>query len=87
MKKTLPILALIALTLSSCARGCQSAERSWQSSDRSYEITVYSGGDTVFVDKLDGIINQEEKSDGIFYYHGDTLIEISGDYILKSLDK
>ena len=47
---------------------------------------MYSGGDTVFADEFTGIINQEEGSDGIFYIKNDTLIELSGDYVLKSVD-
>ena len=45
---------------------------------------MYSGGDTVFYDKFNGIINNSEGSDGVCYYKGDTLVEVSGDYIIKS---
>ena len=45
---------------------------------------MYSGGDTVFYDRFNGIINNSEGSDGVYYYKGDTLIEVSGDYIIKS---
>jgi hypothetical protein len=48
-------------------------------------VVMYSGGDTVFHDKVKTIINSENGSDGIYYYKGDTLIEVSGDYVLKSI--
>lgn len=84
MKKTI-IYALICMSLTSCARSCQSVSKDFQTSDRQYEITMYSGGDTVFHDKVKTIINSENGSDGVYYYKGDTLIEVSGDYILKSI--
>lgn len=87
MKKTKQI-ALIALlfTLSSCTeRGCQSMRRSFQYSERDYEVIMFSGGDTVFVDRFHGIINGEEGTDGVFYIKNDTLIEVSGDYVIKSV--
>lgn len=60
-------------------------ERSFQTSSRNYEVVMYSGGDTVFYDRFNGIINNSENSDGCYYYRGDSLIEISGDYIIKSI--
>ena len=59
-------------------------DKHWQTTVRNYEVIMYSGGDTVFIDKFRGIINSEENSDGCYYYKGDTLIEVSGDYIIKS---
>lgn len=46
---------------------------------------MYSGGKVVYRDKFTGIVNNSEHSDGIYYYKKDTLIEMSGDYVLKSL--
>lgn len=70
----------------SCTKqGCQAWDRSQQYSDRTYQVKVYSGGKVVYSDQFSGIINQEEKSDGIYYYKIDTLVEISGDYIIKSV--
>lgn len=83
MKKIL-LLVLIAFTLTSCQRGCSSLNRDLQVSDRNYTVTVFSGGDTVFHDNFKGIINDSKNSDGIYYFKGDDLIEISGDYIVKS---
>ena len=84
MKKII-IYSLICISLTSCARSCQSFNKDFQTTDRNYEIIMYSGGDTVFYDKTKTIINPEQNSDGIYYYKEDTLIEVSGDYIIKSL--
>lgn len=84
MKKII-LLSLTALFLTSCQRGCTKMERSFQVTERNYTVTVFSGGDTVFVDKFTGIINNSESSDGIYYYNSEgNLVEISGDYIIKS---
>lgn len=82
MKK---ILAIILVgSLCSCQRACTRINKSWQTTSRQYDVTVFSGGDTVFHDSFYGMINSEENSDGCYYYKGDTLVEISGDYIIKS---
>lgn len=83
MKKTILIL-LFALTITSCKRGCQSINRDLQTTERDYTVIMFSGGDTVFVDKFKGIVNNSENSDGIYYYKNGVLIEISGDYIVTS---
>lgn len=70
--------------MSSCQRGCTRMERSFQTSERDYEVVMFSGGDTVFVDKFRGIINNSEHSDGIYYYKNDELVEVSGDYVIHS---
>ncbi len=82
--KNLLLLLILAL-FCSCERSCQQLDRSLQTTSRDYEIIVYSGGRPVFHDEFRGIINDSENSDGIYYYKGDTLVEISGDYIYKSL--
>jgi len=76
--------AFIAMSLCSCQRSCQKMNKQWQTTAREYEVVVFSGGDTVFHDKFKGIINDSEGSDGMYYYKSDTLVEISGDYIIKS---
>lgn len=61
--------------------------RSFQTSERNYTIVMFSGGDTVFVDKFDkfrGIVNYSGHSDGVYYYKNDGLIEVSGDYVITS---
>lgn len=85
MKRTLPFLLVL---LTSCTeRGCQKFNKTMQFSPREYDITMFSGGDTVFHDHFTGIINGEEGTDGFFYMKGDSLIEISGDYTIRSADK
>lgn len=88
MKKQRSIIAVLSLLfLSSCTqRGCQKLDKQMQFSARTYEVTLYSGGKPVFTDKFTGIINGEEGTDGFYYMKGDSLIEISGDYVLRSID-
>ena len=84
-KRIITLLAITAiLTLSSCQRFFQRVSRNFQNSARDYRVYMYSGDSLVFYDSFHGIINQEEHSDGIFYFKGDTLIELSGNYIIKS---
>jgi len=83
MKITI-LLASMALLMSSCQRGCSKLSRSIEMSERNYEVVMFSGGDTVFTDKFRGIVNNSESSDGIYYYKNDELIEVSGDYVIKS---
>lgn len=82
MKKLSTIIFVLALC--GCQRQCQRMDKHYQSTERNYTVIMYSGGDTVFNDQFRGIINSEENSDGCYYYKGDTLIEVSGDYIIKS---
>lgn len=84
--KNITIIAILSILLfSSCTqRGCQTMQRNWQFKERQYEIYQFAGGDTTFYDKFYGIINQEDHSDGIYYFKGDTLIELSSPYLIKS---
>lgn len=85
--KNLSYLFILFIFLSSCTqRGCQPLDRTFQYSSRTYNIKVYSGGQVIFEDNFTGIVNQETQSDGIFYTKDGKLIEISGDYILTSID-
>lgn len=86
MKRNFLVYLIIVVALTSCARQCQSFEKNFQTGSRNYEVIMYSGGDTVYYDKFKGIINDSKGSDGAYYSKGDTLIEISGDYIIKSTD-
>jgi hypothetical protein len=78
------LLVAIAFMATSCQRSCSKMSRDWQSSDRDYTIVMYSGGDTVFFDQFRGIVNDSKGSDGIYYFKGDQLIEVSGDYVVTS---
>ena len=71
-------LLLLVLSMTGCQRSCTQIERSIQTSERNYEVIMFSGGDTVFIDKFKGIINNSEHSDGIYYYKNDILVEVSG---------
>lgn len=81
--RKLPLFVFVSFLFASCAKNVQSCNRK-TTGRRDYTIVVYSGGDTVFVDTLKNKILNEEAGNGMFYYKGDTLIEISGDYIIKS---
>lgn len=83
MKKKLLYIMLISVILSSCARGCQNLKRK-TGSRRSYEIILFSGGDTAFIDHPKNVVINQEEGDGIFYYKEDTLIEMAGTYLIKS---
>ena len=82
MKKILPFI--LVLSLCSCQRACTRINREWQTSARDYHVYVFSGGKLVFEDSFHGIINNSESSDGCYYYKSDTLVEIGGDYVIKS---
>lgn len=85
MNKVAAIIFLFAFA--SCTqRGCQRFKKKTQYTDREYSVTMFSGGDTIFHDKFKGIINGEEGTDGFYYFKNDTLIEISGDYIIRSVN-
>lgn len=83
--KNVMIIAMLA-SLTSCQRACTSFSRDIEVGERKYELEMYSGGKVVFTDEMDAMVNNSTSSDGIYYYKGDTLIEISGDYVLKSVD-
>lgn len=79
------VISAMFMISASCARSCDSVNRSWQTGDRNYEIWSYSGDSLIFHDKFRGILNNQKSSDGYYYYKGDTLIEVSGNTIVKSL--
>lgn len=73
------------LALTGCTpRGCQKVSRTLQFSERNYIIKQYSGGKLVGQYNFRGILNNEEHSDGYYFFKGDTLIEVSGDLTIKS---
>lgn len=82
--KKIALLILIAVTFSSCQRGCTSFNRDFEVSERDYTLVMFSGGDTVFTDQFRGIVNNSKESDGIYYYKDGVLVEVSGDYVLHS---
>ena len=82
--KSLLILAIIAITLSSCSRGCQYFSRNIADNHKQYvNIKQYSGGILINEWDIYGIINNSDKSDGYYFYDREgKLIEISGDITL-----
>lgn len=84
MKKQACIYLSLLGLFSCTTRQCQSYQRNNQYSERNYEVKMWSGDSLVFHDKFHGIINQEEHSDGIYYFKGDTLIEVGGNYLITS---
>jgi hypothetical protein len=85
MKRT-TILALTLIMFASCTeRSCQSIKKGQQYSERNYDVTLFSGGDTVFHDRFKGIVNDDSGESSIYYFKGDSLIEIHGDYVVKSV--
>lgn len=82
--KKITLIAALSVLLTGCQRSCMKMERNLQTTTRNYEVTLFSGGDTVFTDHFKGIINNSESSDGIYYYKDNVLIEVSGDYVVYS---
>lgn len=87
MKKALIFLicASFLIGIGGCARGCESCNRDFQTGNRTYHIEQYSGGKLIKEWKFDGILNNQENSDGYYFSIGDTLVEINGDMIVKSV--
>jgi hypothetical protein len=79
------IICILLFGLCGCQRQCQRMNKHYQTTKRTYVVRMFSGGDCVFYDSVRTIMNSEDGSDGCYYYKGDTLIEISGDYTIKSV--
>lgn len=73
----------MALSLTGCQRGCASFKRSMQATKRSYHVQLYSGGCLIHEDHFFGIVHEDETSQA-FYFVGDTMYELRGDYIISS---
>lgn len=86
MKKLLQNIGIgiLALSLAGCARQCEGCNRDMQTGDREYEVWQYSGGVLIQTYRFRGIVNNQKNSDGYYWSSGDTIIEVSGDIILKS---
>ena len=59
-------------------------KKHYQTTDRNYHIEQYSGGKLIATYDFVGTLNDSEGSDGYCFYKSDTLIELSGDLIIKS---
>lgn len=84
--KRLLIIALILICCSCTQKGCARMEKSMQYSERQYSIYQYSGGKLIGEYHFRGILNDAEGSDGYYWFKGDSLIEVSGDLTIKSVD-
>lgn len=84
--KILALVFIASLIISfGCARSCEKINRTFQTSDREYWVEMYSGGKLIKEYHFKGILNNQENSDGYYFYKNDTLIEIGGDVIVKSI--
>lgn len=88
-KQTILIIALflIAILSASCQKTWEQLKKDVQTTDRNYYIEQYSGGTLIATFNFNGTLNSSENSDGVYFYRGDTLIELSGDMIIKSKKK
>lgn len=85
--KKLFLLFFVTLFLSSCERGCQSWNRSFEStSSHKLHITLFSGGEAVKEWTFSGIVNNQEGTDGFYFYYEGKLVEVSGDVLIEYLD-
>jgi hypothetical protein len=83
MKRNI-FLFLALLTLGSCQRSCSHLDRDIQFSEKDYNVRTYSGGKLISEYTFKGILNNQQHSDGYFFYQNDTLVEVSGDILVKS---
>lgn len=79
------IVAFFACLLFGCTAMDQQQYKRQVSGEGDYMIVMYSGGAVVFKDSFHGVVNNSEHSDGCYYFKGDTLVEVSGDYVIKSI--
>ncbi len=73
----------IAFFTTSCQKSCTAMQKRYSGS-RNYHIEQYSGGRLIQSHDFYGTLNDSENSDGYYFFRQDTLIEISGDIIIKS---
>lgn len=84
MKHRIKVILLSAFFMAGCARQFQSCNRDVQTGDRWYEVKQYSGPLLVATYTFRGILNNQQHSDGYYWYIGDTLYEVSGTTIVRS---
>lgn len=84
MKKILLIILTI-ITFCSCKKAIAHLEKNIQVSERNYHIEQYSGGKLIASYDFKGILNDAEGSDGYYFYENDTLFELSGQLVIKSI--
>lgn len=86
-KRSIIYAVILCLSLSSCARSCQSFERGFaDNTAKNTRVTLYSGGQVVKTWEFNGIINSSQQSDGYFFYVDGKLVEVSGDVVIEYLE-
>jgi len=83
MKKIMGLIIAVML-FSSCQKELEGMKKNFQTTNRHYHVEQYSGGVLIAEYDFVGTLNDSENSDGYYFTEGDTLIEISGDIIVKS---
>ena len=83
MKKRKIWIVAIAVTLTGCARGCEQFHHD-VTGNRHYRVEQYSGGQLVHTFEFYGVLNNQDSSDGFYWFQGDTLREVSGDIFITS---
>lgn len=81
--KRIVLLVLMSLMMAGCARTCNNFSRKF-SGVQNYHIRQYSGGVLIGEYRFKGVLDNQNNSDGFFFFKGDTLIELSGDLIIES---
>lgn len=77
-------VALLGVLATSCARQTAAWQRRFESKQRHYVVEQYSGGVKIREYHFTGILNDARKSDGYYWFVGDTLYEVSGDMVIRS---
>lgn len=91
LKKTIVLSAVvsaIALTGTGCAsfsNGLEKNVTSWTGGE--FRVILYSGGEAVREWQLNGIVREENGSDGWYFNCGGALVRISGDVVVEPLSQ
>jgi hypothetical protein len=82
---------LVAVVWVMASQGCTTRDRaSWArdfSGDRHYRVEQWSGGQKVREWYFKGVLNNQDSSDGFYWFSGDTLYEVSGTVTITSIGK
>lgn len=82
MKIILTLFISIVLFSSCTSRSRAEIKRTYLG-EKEYNVQVYSGGHMIREYNFKGILNNQDSSDGFYWFQGDTLIEVSGDIIIS----
>ena len=76
-------LALLLVSVTSCARTCESVNRNMQITDKQVKVQQYSGGKLINEWSFKGMVNSSQGSDGYYFTYQDSLIEVAGDIVIR----